>query len=124
MDSRVHDLGVRSAKNIYMSENQEIYYLTEYNWERGVLLSEGSKNYKIRTLEAGGLVSREIRVPKEKCAWPDEKICVVWETWRGTNGQGGYRVERVLHSDNRLPASQVARQSRGPGRVTEKEKHS
>lgn len=102
--------------------SKEIFYLTGYNWEKGILVSEGPKNYKIHNSGGGFVNSHDVRVPKEKCAFPDELVCVVWETWRGVNGRGGYRVERELYPQHRVPASQVHYQTIGhniKGRVTE-----
>lgn len=100
--------------------NKQIYFLWEYNWYAGTIVSEGPKNIKV-DVNIPGFKSHTRSVSKEKCAYPDEKVCVVWETWKGKNGAGGYRVERELYPQNRYPASQVSRQSIGLGRVTEKE---
>lgn len=100
--------------------NEIIYFLSDYNWEKGTIVGSGKKNYKIHTPNTGMHKEWVRYVPKDKCAQPTESVCVVWETWRGTNGRGGYRVERELYPQHRVPAEQVARQSRGHGRVTEK----
>lgn len=95
-----------------------IYFLSEYNWECGELISEGPKNFKIRTFTTP--VMRELirSVPKEKCAFPGEMLCVVWEMWKGRNGRGGYRVEKQMYAADQSVAEKVGRQ-RGTGRVTE-----
>lgn len=95
--------------------NEAIYFLSDYNWLRGVLLREGPKNYKIQDSE--GYVRT---VAKEKCALPNEEVCVVWELWRGRNGRGGYRVERKLYPETRVAAKRVAYQV-GMGRIDEHE---
>ena len=92
---------------------RNIYFLSEYDWEFGELVSEGPVNYKIKTPRA------ELSVKKAKCAFPKEEVCIVWEMWKGVNGRGGYRVERKLYSTHRVPAELVARQSVGAGRVNE-----
>lgn len=97
----------------------DIYYLSDYNWCKGSLVSVGRKNYKISSCGLG-LSPALIRVPKEKCAFPDENVCVVWETWKGKNGRGGYRVERELYPELRVPAKNVNYQHIGLGRVKEK----
>lgn len=97
---------------------KEVYYLSDYNWERGHLISEGPKNLKVRSVAWG----HEVRVPKDKCAAPEESVCVVWEMWRGRNGRGGYRVERSKYPEHRVRADQISRQSSGAGRVNEREK--
>lgn len=95
-----------------------IYVLSEYNWLPGELLSTNKKTHKVRFTVPFCLPAERL-IPKEKCAFPHEKVCVVWETWKGKNGRGGYRVERNLYPQQRIPADQIARQSNGPGRVTE-----
>jgi hypothetical protein len=104
-----------------------IYYLFDYNWERGELISEGPKNYKIAVPflnEHGVMDSYPKSFPKEKCAFPGEKVAVIWEQWKGRNGRGGYRVERELYPDLRVDAENVMYQTSGPrgctsGRITE-----
>ena len=99
--------------------SREIYFLSEYNWEKGILLKECRKNYKI-WYPGGSLTPHEKFVAKDKCAFPEEEVCVVWETWKGANGRGSYRVEKEKYAAKRVLASKVARQgSSGPGRVTE-----
>ena len=99
--------------------NDPIYFLWEYNWYWGTLVSEGPKNHKI-AVDVPGFVPHTRSVAKDRCARPGEMVCVVWETWRGLTGRGGYRVERELYPQYRVPAEQVARQHLGSGRVKEK----
>lgn len=88
--------------------------LMEYNFEVGLVVSVGRKNLK---LNVGGY---ETAVAKEKCATLNESVAVVWETWRGNNGRGGYRLERSMYPAERVKARLVGRQSVGEGRITEK----
>jgi hypothetical protein len=99
---------------------QEIYCLSDYDWEHGTVISKGKKNYKVHFEGRGWIKTHDRYVPIEKCALPGESVCVVWEKWRGNNGRGGYRVERELYPEHRVPAEQVGRQ-RGAGRVEESE---
>ena len=99
----------------------KIYFLSDYNWCVGELISSGPKNNKIKVPEQRWMSEYITTAPKEKCAFPDEVVCVVWETWKGRNGRGGYRVERELYPEDRVPAPQVHYQviSSDAGRVTE-----
>lgn len=99
--------------------NVTIYFLNDYNWEKGELISVGPKRYKIKVPGTSITSEWTRRVSKKNCAMPDEKVCVVWERWRGVNGRGGYRVERELYAEHRVPAKLVAYQSYGKGRITE-----
>jgi len=97
-----------------------IYFLSEYNWQKGILLAEGSKNYKIHIPASGWFTAQSKSVAKEKCAFPDEIVCVVWEQWKGKNGRGGYRVEKELYPNDRVRADHVSYQhDNGPGRIDE-----
>ncbi len=96
----------------------QIYFLSEYNWLQGNLLKTNKATFKIEVSNNDG-TSHTRLVRKEKCAFPEERVCVVWETWRGCNGRGGYRVEKFFYRRERVLASLVARQSHGPGRVVE-----
>lgn len=84
-----------------------IYYLSDYNWEIGSLLKENRTTYQI---DCGVYGIKNIK--KDKCALPNEMVCVVWETWRGNNGRGGYRVEKQKYGQLLIPAKNVARQHR------------
>ena len=84
---------------------QTIYFLDEYRWTQGTVLSCGPKNVKIQYMFCGQSV--DTTKPKEKCALPDEEIVVVWECWKGRNGRGGYRVERTMYPNERKPAKQL-----------------
>jgi hypothetical protein len=94
-----------------------IYYLWDYDWELGELLSTGAKNYRVRMRWQNS--TRDRYFPRDRCAFPGELVCVVWEMWRGKNGRGAYRVEREQYPQHRVPAEMVARQQ-GVGRVTER----
>ena len=99
---------------------QTVKLLEEYNWITGTVVGIGRKNLKV-ALPGGVLLPRTVTVPPERCAHPDESVCIVWETWKGTNGRGAYRVERELYPEHRMPANEIARQSQGEGRVIEYE---
>lgn len=98
---------------------QPIFFLWDYRWYLGRVMSEGKSRYRVLTnwpREDG----KGYYVAKEKCAFPGERVCVVWEQWRGKNGRGGFRVERELYPRRRRPA-ETLEPSRlmGVGRVTE-----
>lgn len=65
------------------------FVLCDYELCEVTLERETKKSMRVRY--PNGYVSY---VPKNKCCLPDEKICVVWERWRGCNGRGAYRLER------------------------------
>ena len=109
---------LQASQTMQKRLNSPIYFLSEYNWMRGIVVGEGSKNYKIYTPDTGLHRERARYIPKVKCADPKELVCIVWETWRGVSGAGAYRVERVLYPDHRIPAERVGVRI-GAGRLTE-----
>jgi hypothetical protein len=99
--------------------NSNIVYLSDYNWLRCVLVKVNAKSYKLLVPSPS---QHTKNVPKDKCAFPDEKVCVVWNQSAGVNGRGSYRVERILYPSDRIAASIISRQhdnSPGSGRVDE-----
>ena len=109
-----------------MKKGDTVYVLDDYRWANGKVKTtprEGSKSVLIEFPASFGLCQREKRVPIDKIALPAESVCVVWETWKGTNGRGGYRVEREMYPNERVLANQVSRDAIGTsGRVTEEQK--
>lgn len=97
-------------------EPEYVYVLTGYNWNRARVLSRGRKTIRV-WMHPPFLEPHERRVPLEKVAAPDERVCIVWDNSK-PRGRGTYRVERELYPESRIPACEVARQSQGAGRVT------
>lgn len=89
--------------------SDQMYVLVEYQWIPARVVKENKTTFLLEYTYPF-CKSETKRIKKEKCARPDEQVCVVWETWRGVNGRGGYRVERELYPQYRIPASQISRQ--------------
>ncbi len=89
-----------------LKENKEIYCLRDYLWVKGELISTGKVNYKIK-FTIPGCIEQTSFVKKEKCAFPDDLVVIVWMTGKGVNGRGGYRVERELYPNLRVPARNI-----------------
>ena len=83
------------------------------------MLKVNSKSFKISVTPSGGIKHTRF-VPKDKCAMPDELVCIVWESTTGVNGRGSYRVERTLFPFQRIEAKNISRQHGDgeSGRVT------
>lgn len=84
-----------------------VYILDGYDLDKAEVLSIGDKKVKVKVLISG----YEKRVPFDKVAEPDESIAVVWERWKGTNGIGGYRLERELYPNKRRDAKKWPHQA-------------
>lgn len=123
-EQHARDAGLAELHDVHMEKGAivgtVIYFLSDYNWEKGFLIGETKKNLKIN-IPPNVFFRGAIRyIPKEKCATLGESVCVVWEQWKGKNGRGGYRVERELYPEVRVPAEQVHYQHvGGKGRVDE-----
>lgn len=90
-----------------MKKGDKIYFLFEYHWQSGRIAVTPRANSKTVVVEYspwGTLIRTRVKI--EKVAFPNDKVCVVWELWRNQNS---YRVERELYPDIRVPASQVSR---------------
>ena len=96
---------------------QIVYVLRGYDWNPAKVLKRNRKTLRV-WMHPPWLEPHELTVALDRVAEPDERVCIVWE-YDGT-GRGSYRVERVLYPEHRIPAHEVARQSCGPGRVTER----
>lgn len=92
-------------------KGDEVWFLSEYEWLRAIVQTTPKSNSK--TVKLGGVIhypsGYTFRVSVEKIAKPDDVVCVVRETWRGKNGRGGYRVERELYPEARMPAKELNR---------------
>lgn len=88
-----------------MKTGDKIHFLSEYTLLEGTILSVGPKRLKIFVPAHGFFTAHEVRIPFEKCALPTELVCVVWEKWKGGNGRGGYRLEKILYANLQQRAS-------------------
>lgn len=101
-------------------KDKTVYFLKGYAWISGTIISEGPKRYKVKTNPAPFINSHEAYVPKDKCAFPEELVCIVCESWKGTYK---FRIEKTMYPEHRVPARSVHQQpSPFPlsGRVEEK----
>lgn len=97
-----------------------VYFLSEYNWLKATLRKVNRKTYTL-FVSRPGFLATEKKVSKDKCAFQGEQVCIVWETWKGVNGRGGYRVERIKYPQDRISAELIPYQGdwKSKGRVTE-----
>ena len=93
---------------IDFNAGEKIFVLSDYVFEAATVVSaRGPKNLlvDVDTLGPDGqTMPYRMRVAREKCVWPYERIAIVWETWKGRNGRGGYRIERNLYDNQRKSA--------------------
>jgi len=77
--------------------NSYVCYLSDYDFYYGTVEYVGKK-IKINRLwpvpNAGKIYDR---ISPEKVCSANAQVCVVWETWKGVNGRGAYRIENTLY---------------------------
>jgi hypothetical protein len=104
-----------------------VYFLQDYNWNSMPVVQVNRNTVTIRYAVFSGNTLQweyfDMNKRIDKCAHPKEKVCVVWERWKGVNGRGGYRVDRDLYPDKMVDAEKVDYQHvstrKGSGRVEE-----
>jgi len=102
-----------------------VWVLTEYHWVKAVV--QATPRALSKTVVVGDVPyyapGYTFRVSLDKIATSNEVVCIVWEKWKGTNGRGGYRLDKTMYPQYHVSVTKV-----GPsyindgtcGRVTEK----
>lgn len=94
--------------NIDFANGDHIYILRDYEVLSAIVVSaRGPKNLLVETPimgPKGESILYRMRVARDHCVFPNHRIAIIWETWKGVNGRGGYRIERELYSEKRKPA--------------------
>jgi len=72
----------------------------------GTVLSIGKKNVKVKFKAQHFLIEHIKYIPFDKIAEENEKICIVWEKWKGKNGRGGYRLEKIAYKEQLIIAKE------------------
>jgi len=109
-----------------LQKGDTVWVLSEYHWLRAEVMTTPKANSKSVLL---GKVSSypsgyTWRASTDKVARLDEKICIVWETWKGKNGRGGYRLDKTMYPQYHVNVNQVGPSYRNDGtcgRVAESE---
>lgn len=83
----------------------KVKVLEDYNFNMALVTKINRTTIKIRDV-----FDNEYNVKKEKVAELNEKVVIVWERWKGVNGRGSHRIERVLYPEHRRPAKDIPRQ--------------
>jgi len=97
------------AETPQFKAGDEVYVLLEYNLFRATVkraAKPGGSKITVSVPAQSRWGAHERRIEVAKVAQADESIAVIWETWKGRNGAGGYRLERSLYAASRKPARQ------------------
>lgn len=97
-----------------------VVVLDNYNAIPGECLKVNAKSIKVKPRPPGDQVARYLfrnfsdkNYKKEKVVHADDSVVFVWETWKGVNGRGGYRIEHNLYNEFKLPARSWIKASGG-----------
>ena len=103
-----------------MKNGDRVCFLSDYDFWAGEVLYVGKK-IKIKVTYPTYHKELIVRINPEKVCLENESICVVWETWRGVNGRGGYRIEKLRYPANHKIATKWLNrgQSVSVGYITE-----
>lgn len=86
-----------------------VWVLSEYNLVRAEVMTTPKVNAKSVLLGKVPFYTPGYtwRASIDKVARPDEKICIVWEKWKGKNGRGGYRLDKTMYPQYHVQVNQV-----------------
>lgn len=89
------------------SVGEQVCVLVGYNLIRATIIKINKKKIKVDVQDNAifGHIRHTRNVEPEKMTKYHEDIAVIWEQWKGVNGRGGYRIERVLYPQSRKPAN-------------------
>lgn len=86
-----------------MNIGDKVYFRWEYSLINATVVRVNKKTVTL-FVQRGGFSDHERKVKFEDIVLPSEPCVMVWETWKGVNGRGGYRLEKVLYPEHhKLP---------------------
>lgn len=93
-----------SVKDFVIGE--QVRVRSEYRLEYATVVRIGRTRLLISVTTFGCEYLRSVEL--NRVVKLDEEVALVWELWKGTNGRGGYRVERELYPEKRKPAKYIS----------------
>jgi hypothetical protein len=91
-------------KQLQVGDN--VYVQSEYNMCKGKVVKINPKSVKITVAAHGFHIEFTRGFLFHKVAHEDESIAPIWESYKGVNGRGGYRIEREAYPEHRKPTNQ------------------
>lgn len=76
-----------------------VIVLEDYMLFSGVVLKVNPKSVKVKVFADRGLIKHTQLYKPEKILTYGTPAVLVWETWKGTNGRGAYRLETKLYAE-------------------------
>jgi hypothetical protein len=80
-----------------LSVGDDVKVLIDYSLCAGKVSKVNPKGVKVFVMDALGCIVYESNFKYEKVIKLGTKGVLVWETWKGRNGRGGYRFDTVMY---------------------------
>lgn len=84
---------------------EQVLVRLEYRLESATVVKVGRTRLLVRMFGYEQEYAKTVEL--YRVAKLDEEVALVWELWKGTNGRGGYRIEREMYPEKRKPAKYI-----------------
>jgi hypothetical protein len=82
-----------------LSVGDDVKVLIDYSLCSGKVSKVNPKGIKVFVMDSLGCIAYESNFKYEKVIKLGTEGVLVWETWKGRNGRGGYRFDTVMYPD-------------------------
>ena len=90
-----------------LETGDKVYIFKEYTIFHGIVIKANPKSVKVKIPAQSYYIEHVMSVPYNKILKAGTLAVLVWETWKGKNGRGGYRFETDLYSKILLPVENI-----------------
>jgi len=90
-----------------LSVGDTVVALVEYHLCYGEVMKLNAKSVKVRLPAQKGWIEHTKLFPYEKVLKRGTPCVLVWETWKGVNGAGGYRLDTTKYKSLNIPVEQI-----------------
>jgi len=94
----------KSTSDGKFSNGDRVFYRAGYSMWEAVVFKVNKKTVVLKTDYRGIFmdVECEFKVNKDDVVLPDEPCLLIWETWKGVNGRGGYRLDKYMYPNEHV----------------------
>ena len=96
-----------TLSNPKIDVGDNVVVLVEYSLFHGTVLKVNNKSIKVHIPAQKSFIEHTKNCKPEKVLKYGTPAVIVWETWKGVNGRGGYRLETQMYSDYLKPVEQI-----------------
>lgn len=115
MDKELYDSLEQNYINQVKQQLQvgdQVHIRSDYCLLRAVVQKINKKTVQVLVPAQWGLATHTSNVSYEKIAKNGIPVVFVWETWKGVNGRGGYRLDISSYPELAIPVEQIGWQNR------------